>query len=229
MIMDSATTKINKKPHIKLTRTLAIVLIVVFVFVLILTGVLVYNFTPCCTIKSLESVNVCKSDTTTTTTPTTTVATPTTIPNLQTHPQFTTTESTKSVENKIIKNLRLPLSIRPISYQLRLIPFIEEGNFTYNGEVAIRLNVTETCSNVTLHAKDLTIFKVFLVEVGGNRIPIKQLQNDTEKDFLIVDLNQKLKPGRIHLLYIEFSGILNDLMQGFYRSSYMENNRTRYN
>ena len=44
---------------------------------------------------------------------------------------------------------------------------------------------------------------------------------------MVFKLDSPLKPGAA-LLHIEFGGILNDYMQGFYRSQYSVNGETRY-
>lgn len=227
MIMDSAVTKITKKRHFKISRTIAIALLLVFLLSLVLTGVLVYNLTPCCTLTNLEPVKVCK--TAPTTAAGTIFPTPSTaITKIASQSTRTTTQRPKPSENATEPNLRLPRSIRPVSYRLKLTPFVFEGNFTFDGEVVIRLNVLEPCKNITLHATDLNIAKVSVLEIGNRHISIQRIENDTEKDFLIVHLNEQLRVEKEYLIYIDYTGVLNDLLKGFYRSSYMENNQTRF-
>jgi hypothetical protein len=56
-------------------------------------------------------------------------------------------------------DVRLPRAVIPDSYNIKIIPFIFEGNFTFNGEVAVVVNVTETTSNITLHFNDIKIYE----------------------------------------------------------------------
>jgi hypothetical protein len=64
-----------------------------------------------------------------------------------------TPSSTKSPK----LDVRLPRAVTPDSYTIKIIPFIYEGNFTFNGEVAVIVNVTEATSNITLHFNDIKI------------------------------------------------------------------------
>lgn len=52
---------------------------------------------------------------------------------------------------------RLPGDLLPSSYVIRLLPFIEEGNFTTDGYVEITFNVVQDTNNITLNSLDITI------------------------------------------------------------------------
>jgi hypothetical protein len=58
-----------------------------------------------------------------------------------------------------VRDVRLPRSVVPDSYQVRLVPHLwgENSNFTFSGQITIRVNVTEDTDNVTLHANALTV------------------------------------------------------------------------
>ncbi len=47
---------------------------------------------------------------------------------------------------------RLPQHMRPVSYTVRLLPFIEEGNFLTLGAVEIYVDCLQDAGNVTLHS-----------------------------------------------------------------------------
>lgn len=134
--------------------------------------------------------------------------------------------------------LRLPRSIVPISYDLKLIPFLFDGNFTFNGEVKILINVTETCRNITLHAVALNIYShdvsvSLAADLNGVRnsdAPLLGIQRQTfvePKQFYVIEMMEQLERGHLYHVHIKYTGVLNDLLQGFYRSSYKMNNTSR--
>jgi aminopeptidase N len=54
---------------------------------------------------------------------------------------------------------RLPRWVLPRHYKLRLLPFIEEGNFTTEGQVDIQLECMEPTQMIVLHIADISIAK----------------------------------------------------------------------
>ena len=70
----------------------------------------------------------------------------------------------KKMTAKIVSSLarqgeeyRLPRHIIPSAYNIRLLPFIEEGNFTTHGEVQIHANCVEEADNITLNVADIDL------------------------------------------------------------------------
>lgn len=55
------------------------------------------------------------------------------------------------------EDLRLPGDLLPVSYNIRLLPFIEVGNWTTSGEVQILFNCVASTVNISLNSLDLTI------------------------------------------------------------------------
>lgn len=141
----------------------------------------------------------------------------------------------RSRENKLY--VRLPKSVVPKSYDLNLVPFIWEGNFTFNGEVKIIVSVVQDTTNVTLHAVDMDIDEKFTSvseynptseSITGAPIKINSQFNDTMRQFHVIKLSETLQAGKQYLVHMKFVGKLNDYLQGFYRSSYIANNQTRW-
>lgn len=54
---------------------------------------------------------------------------------------------------------RLPRSLLPRQYKVRLLPFLIEGNFTTHGRVEILLECMEETDLVVIHMADITIVK----------------------------------------------------------------------
>jgi hypothetical protein len=134
---------------------------------------------------------------------------------------------------EVKENVRLPRSLKPLAYDIKLIPFLIENNFTFNGDVTILFEVLEECENITLHAESLKILDKN-VEVRlhqntiNNTVIGKKKQYFVEsKQFYVVEVDQKLKKGTVYELVIRFTGILNDYLQGFYRSSYSDGKNVR--
>jgi hypothetical protein len=130
-------------------------------------------------------------------------------------------------------DVRLPRAILPISYSLKFIPFIIPDNFTFRGEARIRLQVNEETLNITLHSVDLEIadsdITIYKLKDGEQDKEVDKTGHKfiKEKEFLIIEMKEKLKKDEKYLLIIKFIGKLNENMQGFYRSSYKEGNETR--
>lgn len=139
-------------------------------------------------------------------------------------------EETKQKTESI--DLRLPQAIIPIEYELKLIPFLFDGNFTFNGEVDIWINITTICRNITLHALDLTIEpndvnvrfikseNDVVLDMEPSTLSIRKQYFVKEKQFYVIELLKDLLPGTIYQIHIKYKGKLNDQLQGFYRSSY---------
>lgn len=146
------------------------------------------------------------------------------------------------------ENLRLPRSLKPLTYDLRLKPWLEEDNFTFYGTVDIVVSVLENCNNVTLHAVALRILGATVERYEmGNDDDAPEIPHSSEhgiaaerryveidhnitvasKQFFVLMLKQELRKGEQYVVRIRYEGILNDYLQGFYRSSYSMNNETK--
>ncbi|XP_012252262.2 aminopeptidase N-like [Athalia rosae] len=118
--------------------------------------------------------------------------------------------------------LRLPKVTRPTDYKVKLNPDLENGKFTFTGEVEITLKVLEPTNDVTIHSKEQII--------AENRTTLTNEENfsydvehsyDIDKDFLSIHTNETLPIGT-YVLTIHYTGNLRDDMIGFYKSSYID-------
>lgn len=206
-MMDTHTT-FGRKRGCTISRCGGFLLGSAFLLGLVTTGLLVFHFAPCLEGKKIRSYEDFFGNS-----------------NLQ---------AIKAIGNKNKIDVRLPRSVLPDTYELKLTPFIWEGNFTFNGEVKILVNVTEKTKNITLHAVDLKIDeKATSVNEYNptNRtklLKIENQRNDTARQFFIIKTTEYLKPGKQYIVYLKFIGYLNDFLQGFYRSSYKVDNQTRW-
>ncbi|XP_035717445.1 aminopeptidase N-like isoform X1 [Vespa mandarinia] len=211
-MMDAHTTTFGRTKGCTISRCGAFLLGAFFLISLVVTGLLVYHYAPCLE----EKIKSCE----------------TSLNNFD-YPSGRAFSDNSASKKKI--DVRLPKSIVPDSYELRLVPFIWEGNFTFNGEVTIVVNVTENTKNVTLHATDMKIDESLTsireFSLSNNRtkpITIVEQKNDTERQFHVIKTSDTLKEGKQYVVHLKFVGQLNDYLQGFYRSSYTVGNQTRW-
>lgn len=108
---------------------------------------------------------------------------------------------------------RLPRQALPRRYDLAITPDL--GAATFNGEVEILLEVVDEIDRLVLNSADLEIGSCAVDGVVAGH----HLEVDTERLFVTVE--SPLAPGE-HRLRITFSGVLNDKLRGFYRSTYVD-------
>lgn len=112
-MMDAHTTTFGRKRGCTISRCGAFLLGAFFLICLVATGLLVYHLAPCFKEKQVKQCNDSSEES----------------QILLNARKFSTTTVKKKVD------VRLPRAVVPDSYELWLIPFIWEGNFTFHGEV----------------------------------------------------------------------------------------------
>lgn len=110
----------------------------------------------------------------------------------------------------------------PKNYTLEFEPHF--SNFTFSGKETVKLICQKPTSVIKLHAAELDI-KNSSVSVGENKYQTRT-KLDAKNEELQIILNQKVK-GTV-ILSLEFTGILNDRLLGFYRSKYLQKGKTKY-
>ncbi|KAJ5225337.1 hypothetical protein N7468_006562 [Penicillium chermesinum] len=120
----------------------------------------------------------------------------------------------------------LPTNVKPVHYDLTLEPNFEK--FTYDGTVTIDLHVNEDTDFISLNTNELKIHDA-VVSSNGTVVESKpQISTNKDAQTSTIKFPQALSAGSSAQLKLNFSGILNDNMAGFYRSSYQENGETKY-
>uniref|UniRef100_A0A914X0B4 Aminopeptidase N-like N-terminal domain-containing protein n=1 Tax=Plectus sambesii TaxID=2011161 RepID=A0A914X0B4_9BILA len=150
-------------------------------------------------------------------------------------PRCAKTDDTSIVEPPI----RLSSSLIPEKYFLSIKLFLPSStvnydrnmDFTFSGNVTIHFQCVQETSEIALHVDRLRIAEssFHLVE---RSLQAKQIKLDKMQTFVAVEqtvfrLAKPLKPGA-YALHLSYSGILSESLEGFYRSSYVENNEKKW-
>ncbi|ROT69085.1 putative aminopeptidase N-like isoform X2 [Penaeus vannamei] len=133
----------------------------------------------------------------------------------------TTTEASRSL-GPVDLDVRLPRSIKPLHYVVKLQPFIN-GNFSIVGYMEVEMEVLEPTSNITLHISDIITKNDTVSDQATSRgLRIKKHEYDHSRHFYIAHLRKELQKGKRYILSMEFLGYLNDKLRGFYRATYKD-------
>lgn len=118
------------------------------------------------------------------------------------------------------KSFRLPSTVIPERYKLTLAPDLSA--WTFSGEVSISINVQKPVKEIVLNAAELELSRVSLRQSAGEVLR-GTASIDPENEQATLSFGATVPAGR-HELQIGFSGILNDKLHGFYRSTYKDSN-----
>ncbi|XP_015604734.1 uncharacterized protein LOC107272255 [Cephus cinctus] len=166
-----------------------------------------------------SSTETAVTDTTTTTTNSDNTESTDDFDNTITTPSPASNE-TNSEDTSSTTDYRLPTKILPSRYDISVIPYLEDGNFTFDGTVQIGAVVAEATNTIVLHIDQITYHDV-TVTLGSTTLDIESISNSTTYHFLIITLKSTLTVGSHITITITYQGTLNTEMRGFYRSSYV--------
>ena len=110
---------------------------------------------------------------------------------------------------------RLPAGVRPQRYDLRLAPDLATS--TFRGEVSVELHVAAPTAELICNAAELAVTAA-RVEVDGREIDV-EVTLDEALEQVHLALADDVPAGSA-VLHLTFSGVLNDRLRGFYRSTY---------
>lgn len=110
----------------------------------------------------------------------------------------------------------------PINYELTFEPDLKR--FTFDGTESISVICNKPTSTITMHCTELKI-KSCMIKSAGKLIK-STLKINEKKEELQIKLGSKIK-GKA-TINLEFQGILNDRLLGFYRSQYKQGKKTKY-
>uniref|UniRef100_A0A671E867 Aminopeptidase n=1 Tax=Rhinolophus ferrumequinum TaxID=59479 RepID=A0A671E867_RHIFE len=144
-----------------------------------------------------------------------------------------TTVSTTLDQSKPWNRYRLPRTLVPESYNVKLQPFLTPDNnglYIFKGWSTVRFTCKEPTNLIIIHSKKLNYttpngHRVTLRGVGGSQPPtIDRTELVELTEYLVVHLNGELQAGSMYEMDSEFVGELADDLAGFYRSEYMDGN-----
>ncbi len=117
---------------------------------------------------------------------------------------------------------RLPTSVRPHAYRLVLVPDLASATFT--GDVEIDVTIVEPTSTITFNAAELELTFAELNDSDpdkGYALAPVDIALDAEEEQATLTFAEPLAPGPA-TLHLSFTGILNDKLHGFYRSTFTD-------
>ena len=113
---------------------------------------------------------------------------------------------------------RLPTTVVPSRYDLRLEPDLDKA--TFSGEETVTVEVREPVTEIVLNAAELRIESAVMEDASGALVEGSvALDEPAERARILFPAPIAPGPWRLRL---RFTGILNDRLHGFYRSSYKD-------
>ncbi|MEJ2040904.1 MAG: M1 family metallopeptidase, partial [Desulfosarcinaceae bacterium] len=112
--------------------------------------------------------------------------------------------------------------LHPVHYNLDIRPDLER--FQFKGQAVIRFEGAPDAGSVTLNTRELAIWRCRLVQ-DDETVPCA-FSHDPAKETLTVELPRAQGEG--FSLAIDYEGLINDAMDGFYRSRFRKDGRTHY-
>ena len=109
----------------------------------------------------------------------------------------------------------------PKHYDLTFEPDLSK--FTFDGIETIQINCKRPTKKISLDCAEIKIKKCIVT--NGKKIDATT-KIDEKNEKLHIDLNQKINGNA--KIYLEFQGILNDRLLGFYRSQYQQGGKTKH-
>ena len=120
--------------------------------------------------------------------------------------------------NPEIDPYRLPSSVVPRHYDMHLRPDLESETFT--GNVEISLDISEPVSEILLNYKEIELKTAKLVGDVGT-VAANDFTYDEELERVTIHLDDEVQAGSYRLA-IDFDGILNRKLAGFYISTFTD-------
>jgi puromycin-sensitive aminopeptidase len=113
---------------------------------------------------------------------------------------------------------RLPTTVVPSRYDIRLEPDLEAATFV--GEETIAITVGEPVSEIVLNAAELAVQSAS-VQTADGAVVQGSAALEAEEERVRLLFPSPIPAGE-HRLTISFTGALNDRLRGFYRSTYKD-------
>src|SRR5262245_8904403 len=122
------------------------------------------------------------------------------------------------VQSAEAADFRLPTTVVPSRYDIHLEPDLDAATFA--GEEVIAVTVAEPISEIVVNAAELTIPFVALEGVDSPAIEGTVVLDEAAERARFV-FSAPIAPGEWRLR-VRFTGVLNERLHGFYRSTYRD-------
>ena len=119
------------------------------------------------------------------------------------------------------ENFRIPSDTVANHYDLFLHPKLDSNVFS--GTVTIHIEAKQPRDFFLCHIKYLNVTKSELKTESGDVVPISRAFEYPQNEFWVVQLEENVLPGN-YTLYLEFDGLLDNGIVGFYKSVYTNAN-----
>ncbi|KAL1848037.1 hypothetical protein Plec18170_008212 [Paecilomyces lecythidis] len=114
----------------------------------------------------------------------------------------------------------LPDVAKPVHYDLSLFDLELGGSWSYKGVVKIDLDVTKPTKQIVLNSKEIDVHSAeILAQDGSTSAKAAQITYDKKSERVALEFPSEIAPSKT-VLKIDFTGIMNSAMAGFYRSKY---------
>lgn len=114
---------------------------------------------------------------------------------------------------------RLPSFVVPSHYRISLEPDLEK--FTFSGTVEIEVEIGQSTDNIQINSADLEISSAWVQDGVGSKIEGSNVEHDEDMERATISFGSDLPAGPYTLSAV-FTGILNDQLHGFYRSTFTD-------
>lgn len=116
------------------------------------------------------------------------------------------------------QNYRLPRTVVPARYEIRLAPDLT--NFKFTGEEVVHAEVMQPVKEIVLNSIELEVHSAELSNDKGTKYS-GAISFQESEERLILKFDQEIAAGKWQLK-LKFTGTLNDKLHGFYRSTYKD-------
>ena len=123
------------------------------------------------------------------------------------------------------RDFRLPRDVVPTRYELTIAPDLDAASFV--GQERIELEVVAPTSSIVCNAAELEVTKATLSWPGGSPQAVDlTISLDEQLERVTFTPPRQVLTGPC-VLECEFSGVLNDKLRGFYRSTFKDESGQR--
>lgn len=122
-----------------------------------------------------------------------------------------------SREESQVKKYRLPTAITPTYYDLTVLV---NNDFTFGGFVKINATVQERTDKIVLHYGRIKLTTT-LILINNKKLDFKSSNYNPITEKYTVTLTEILEKGTEILIVIEYDGVIQDSLYGFYKMSYV--------